>query len=145
MSNIRRKCKNSSNSFCYICGKYTPSTHRQNISSKVKIAYKCYFGCAVGAQNKLWAPHIYCNACKTQLLRWINRKQTKMPFAIPMVWREQTDHANDCYFCLTNIKEFSRKNKSKIVYPNCNFVTLPLNQFLIKMICLFLHTLQLKN
>ena len=125
MSNNRRKCKNNPNSFCYICGKYTPSTHRRNISSKVKIAYKCYFGCAVGDQNKLWAPHICCNACKTQLLRWINKKQMKMPFAVPMIWREQTDHATDCYFCLTNIKGFSRKNKSKIIYPNCNSALKP--------------------
>ena len=125
MSNNRRKCKNNPNSFCYICGKYTPSTHRRNISSKVKIAYKCYFGCAVGDQDKLWAPHICCNARKTQLLRWINKKQMKMPFAVPMIWREQTDHATDCYFCLTNIKGFSRKNKSKIVYPNCNSALKP--------------------
>ena len=48
-----------------------------------------------------------------------------MPFAVPMIWREQTDHATDCYFCLTNIKGFSRKNKSKIVYPNCNSALKP--------------------
>ena len=42
-----------------------------------------------------------------------------MPFAVPMLWREQSDHATDCYFCMTNIKRFSRKNKSKISYPVC--------------------------
>ena len=127
MSNNKRNHKNSLNSSCYICGKYIPSTHRRNIYSKVKITYKCYFSCAVGDQNKLWAPRICCNASKTQLLRWINRKQTKMPFTVPMVWREQTDHATDCYFCLTNIKRFSPKNKSKIVCPNCNSALKPVS------------------
>ena len=42
-----------------------------------------------------------------------------------MVWLERTDHATDCYFCLTNIKGFSRKNKSKTVYPNCSSVLKP--------------------
>ena len=42
-----------------------------------------------------------------------------------MIWREQTDHATDCYFCLTNIKGFSRKNKSKIVYLICNSALKP--------------------
>ena len=42
-----------------------------------------------------------------------------------MVWREQTDHTTDCYFCFTNIKIFSWKNKSKIVYLNCNFALKP--------------------
>ena len=120
ISNYRRKCKNIPNSFCYIFGKYTPFTHCRNISLKVQIAYKCYFGCAVGHQDKLWAPDICCNACKNRLLLWINRKQTKIPFGVLMVRCEQKNHATDCYFCLINNKGFSEKHKSKIVYPNRN-------------------------
>ena len=40
-----------------------------------------------------------------------------MPFAVPMVWREQSDHVPDCYFSMASIKEFSRKIKSKMSYP----------------------------
>ena len=49
-----------------------------------------------------------------------------MPFGIPMVWREQSDHVTDCYFCMTNIKGFSRKNKSKISYPVCRSAIKPI-------------------
>ena len=37
-----------------------------------------------------------------------------------MIWREPTDHVNDCYFCLTPSikKEFNWKKKSVIEYPN---------------------------
>ena len=41
-----------------------------------------------------------------------------MPFAVPMIWREQSNHVNDCHFCLTNISGFSTKSKHKIVYPD---------------------------
>ena len=36
-----------------------------------------------------------------------------------MMWHERSDHVTDCYFCMTNIRGFSRKNKSKISYPVC--------------------------
>ena len=42
-----------------------------------------------------------------------------MSFAVPMMWRRQSDHVADCYFFMTAIKGFSRKNKSKISYPVC--------------------------
>ena len=123
----RRKCKSNPKSFCYVCGKYTLLAHRRNIAHKMKIAYNCYFGCKVGDQNKKWALHICCNSCNTQLLRWALGKQKKMPFAVPMIWREPTDHVTDCYFCLTNIKEFAKTNKSKIVYPSCQSALKPVS------------------
>ena len=48
-----------------------------------------------------------------------------MPFGVPMIWREQKDHVSDCYFCMTKITEFSRKSKSKIIYPTCKSALRP--------------------
>jgi hypothetical protein len=35
-----------------------------------------------------------------------------------MVWREPTNHTDDCYFCLVKVEGYSAKNKEDIVYPN---------------------------
>ena len=49
----------------------------------------------------------------------MNGIRKQMPFGVvPMVRREQVDHQSDFYFCMTKLLGFSRKNKSKIVYPN---------------------------
>jgi len=40
------------------------------------------------------------------------------PFAIPMVWREPTDHVSYCYFCLTSITGVTAKSKHTVQYPN---------------------------
>ena len=48
-----------------------------------------------------------------------------MPFSVRMVWREPKNHFNDCYFCMTNIVGFTKKNKSKITYPNCESARKP--------------------
>jgi hypothetical protein len=41
-----------------------------------------------------------------------------MQFAIPMQWREQKNHYDDCYFCMVNVAGYNKKNKKEITYPN---------------------------
>ena len=112
----RRRCLNDPDNFCYICGQFTAKIQRRKFNDNVKKAYKLYFGCEVGDQDKNWAPHICCNACYSRLIEWHNGKVRAMPFAVPMIWREPTSHENDCYFCMTKIKGFTKKTRSKIAY-----------------------------
>lgn len=115
---MSRKCLNSSDSFCYICGEYTLKSSRATMTPLVKKAYKLYFGCKIGDQDKTWAPHICCVHCAVNLRAWLNGNRPSMPFAVPMIWREQKDHVTDCYFCLTSVSGYSKKNKKAITYPN---------------------------
>lgn len=113
-----RKCVNSADLFCYICGQFTTADRKQAISTFIKQCYFAYFGCKLGDQDKPWAPHIVCKTCVENLRFWFNGQRKSMPFGVPMIWREPTNHANDCYFCMTNVRGFSKKNKNKIVYPS---------------------------
>ena len=136
LSNPKCGCVNHPDNFCYVCSKYTPPVHHVKLDSKIRYAYKNYFACQVGDQDKKWAPHICCNRCRTSLLFWLNGKRKQMPFAVPMVWHEQSGHVSDCYFCMTNIKV-----SPKLSTP-C--ASQPSNQFLTTQICLYL-SIQLKK
>jgi len=43
-----------------------------------------------------------------------------VPFAVPVLWREASNHSSDCYFCLTPpvASGTNRKKKQRIDYPN---------------------------
>ena len=42
-----------------------------------------------------------------------------MKFAIPKIWREPTNHTNDCFFCMVDpSKHRTGKNAPAIVYPS---------------------------
>ena len=115
---MSRKCVNAIDSFCYICGEFTSKTQKVSMTPLVKKAYELYFGCKVGDQDKVWAPHICCKHCAVNLRGWVQGTALSMPFAVPMVWREQKDHYTDCYFCLTKISGVSFKHRKSITYPN---------------------------
>jgi hypothetical protein len=112
-----RGCINNADCFCYICGELTVKKYQRAITSRIKSLYKLYFQCAVGEQDKTWAPHVCCVRCSSGLYTWFKSGRA-MPFAIPMIWREQHDHLADCYFCAFSIKGISDKNRKQLVYPS---------------------------
>lgn len=113
-----RECKNHPDTFCYICGRFTTRNQRNSITHFLKQCYFAYFGCKLGDQDKSWAPHTACKPCVENLRQWHDGKAKSMPFGVPMIWREPTNHFDNCYFCLTNTKGFSKKNKKHVQYPN---------------------------
>ena len=123
-----RKCVNMVNNFSYICGEITFSSQKRNLAPLVKTAYLHYFGMSVGDQDKSWAPHICCNACSVTLREWMRKKKRSMAFAVPMVWREPTNHTDDCYFCLNPpIKAgLSMKKRRTGQYPNLRSAIRPI-------------------
>lgn len=113
-----RECKNHPDSFCYVCGEVTLKTQQKPLSPLLKTAYKFYFDCQVGEQDKDWAPKVCCTTCYSSLTKWLKGSRKSMPFAVPMVWREPRCHFTDCYFCMTSTFGFSNKTKYKIQYPD---------------------------
>ena len=109
----RRRCKLHPDVFCCICGCFTVSKQRQNITDFVK---KAYFNIKLGNQDKYLAPHKVCRACTENLRQWTKGKRKRLSFGIPMIWREPANHVDDCYFCIVIVAGFSSKNKSKINY-----------------------------
>jgi len=56
----------------------------------------------------------------TILREWLNNKGRSMPFALPMIWREPTNHLTDCCFCIVLPLRhgITKKKKRTVNYPN---------------------------
>jgi len=117
---MRRNCINSADNFCYISGEVTFARQRKAITAIVKKAYHSYLACKIGDQDTSWTPHVCCRKCATNLSQWLNGKRYAMPIAVPVVWREPSNHATDCYFCTVPPVSggITKKKKWTIVYPN---------------------------
>ena len=122
-----RGCLNKANSFCYVCGHFTTVAQRRTITSLLRTAYFHYFDCKIGDEDKSWAPHICCKPCYNGLTAWFNGKKAAFNFAVPMVWRESRNPADDCYFCLTNITGFNASSRKKIKYLNLRSAMKPVS------------------
>ena len=101
-----------------MCGDFTTVAQRRTITSLLRTTNFHYFDCKIGDQDKSWAPNICCKPCYNGLTAWFNGKKAAFNFAVPMVWREPRNHADDCYYCLTNITGFNVSSRKKIKYPN---------------------------
>ena len=125
MASTRRKCVNHPDVFCFICGEYTLIQHRRSVTDFVKKAYLAYFKVKLGDQDKPWAPHVVCKVCTEHLRQWTYGKRRCMKFGIPMVWHEQRNHCDDCYFCSVNVKGINGNNRSKWTYPDLDSARRP--------------------
>ena len=82
----------------------------------------------MGGQDKCKATHFCCGSCRSTLEGWMRGSRTCMLFAIPRIWREPTNHHDDCYFCMVNISKYKKtKDRKKIVYPNIPSSIAPVN------------------
>ena len=114
----RRSCCNDPDSFCYICGEYILKEYKRSITDFVRKVYRAYFGVKLGDQDKPWAPHVVCKSCVEHLRMWTKGKTKSFRFGVPMVWREQKNHFDDCYFCMVDLKGFNRHKKKSWIYPD---------------------------
>ena len=69
-SSLTRKCKNKSDSFCYVCGCYILLRQRRHIILFVKRIYKAYFLIPFNDQDKNRSSHIVCHNYEEMLRDW---------------------------------------------------------------------------
>ncbi|CAJ0962494.1 unnamed protein product [Ranitomeya imitator] len=120
-----RTVPNDPNIFCYICGNFTVKTQRRNITDFVKRVYFAFFKVKLGDQDKHWASHKVCKTCIESLRSWSQGKNAKLQFGVPMVWREPSNHLEDCYFCLVDCNgTFSEEKKKAGIFDGPQIKTL---------------------
>jgi hypothetical protein len=122
---MSRKCVNDPDSFCYICGEFTAKHQRRELTPTVRESYRLYFGFRINDEDKSWVPHGCCVSCAAGLSQWKTGRRISMPFAVPVLWREPTNHFDDCYFCLTQISGVNARYKDKITYAKVPCVSPP--------------------
>ncbi|KAI6651435.1 Aldose 1-epimerase-like [Oopsacas minuta] len=75
------------------------------------------------------ALHIECKTCDEYLMLWTNGKRKSFKFGVPMLWREQRNHYDNCVFCMVDMKGFNRHKKRMWSYPDLDSARRPVLHF----------------
>lgn len=118
-------CKNDPDTFCLVCGKYTIQRNRISFNETVKRNYEECYGITTKDFNNIWTPTTVCLNCYSSLSKWKKGFERYKRFSSPMIWRQPTNHDEDCYFCSTTVFGYNNKNLDSIKYAKVNSVTLP--------------------
>ena len=102
--------------FVAITSIYNKTKRKVIPKTKFFIAYETYFGTKMGDQDKSWAPHFCCGSCRSTLEEWMCGSRKCMPFAILRIWREPTNHHDDCYLCMVDIPNTKRQRTGKRLF-----------------------------
>ena len=102
-----------------ILHRFQATKHKISPGMKLVTAYSAYFGVTISDQDKTWSPHVCCGSCRSTSEGLLRGKIKCMPFAIPRIWREHTNHLNDCYFCMVDVSHYMKtKSIKSIIYPS---------------------------
>ena len=140
---VKKPCKISSDCFCYVCAYYVSpqqKKHKGIPETKFFTAYDTYFGMKMGDQYKSWALQFCCGSFRSILEGWMRGIRKCIPFAIPRIWREPTNHHDDCYFCMVNISKYKKQRTGKRLFIQVSLHLLRLSTMTQN--CLFLNLLQ---
>ena len=85
-----------------LCGETTFTSRKRALTPVIKGTEVHYFGCNVRDQDKSWASHVRCMSYQSKLNAWVNRKGCCMPSALPIIWREPTNHLTDSLFYIVS-------------------------------------------
>lgn len=80
-----------------------PDQHSEN-TQFIKQRHHVYFGIQIEHQDRSFATHTCCRTRVESLRHWSKGKMKSLPFGIPIVWRDGTDHVTEGYFCPTNLQ-----------------------------------------
>ena len=59
----------------------------------------------------------YCyKTCGERLRQWTSGTSHSMGFGIPILWREATNHVDNCYFCSINMKGVNIEKPKSLSY-----------------------------
>lgn len=116
------ECPNR-NSFCYVCGLFTPTKHSRNLTRTIVEAYEGYFVTTYRA-NLWYVPDIVCDYCHRSLSGWKN-KTHRSKYVNPITWLPRSEHSSDlCYFCVNQSKTvgYRYNTRDKIIHENVESV-----------------------